>query len=206
MNTDHPSILGHELSWSQYRVTSQAMSAPSGILKILPSPRQKYQLGGIPDTLIHYKKGKSIADSVNVKSLRPRAAASIQSTGYRLPKYPFPVSPLEPRCSAPQEKAWRYSEITGLQTPFTATGAEAHQEKSTNRMNYVMDCRLIHALLATSLPAGYGCIEAAREWSCIAELRQQSCSIKTKYSCRNTWILKRSMENNSNYIKTKDWF
>lgn len=130
-------------------------------------------LGRVNSTLIHTHRGISILLQLDVTTPRPYSRLqTVCGTRGFVQKYPIPTLQTETFSQALcGETALKEVER------FTTNGASALWKKGhalgvPNEMNFTMDSRLIHCL-RNGLPLDIDVYDAA-EWSCIAELSQQS--------------------------------
>lgn len=130
-------------------------------------------LGKVNTTLIHTAKGMSILLQLNVTTPRPysRLQTVCGSKGF-IQKYPQPTLQ-----TAAGGKALEGEEVLAEIKKFATNDAarlwqEGNKKGVPNEMNYAMDSRLIHCL-RNGLPLDIDVYDAA-EWSCLAELSQQS--------------------------------
>lgn len=129
--------------------------------------------GKVNTTLIKTIKGVSILLQLDVTTPRPYSRLqTVCGTKGFVQKYPLPTYQLDTDKTAlqgdaalQQIEAFSHSEVSKI-------WQRGHSLGVPNEMNYTMDCRLIHCL-RNGLPLDIDVYDAA-EWSCLAELSQQS--------------------------------
>ncbi|MBR1446068.1 MAG: Gfo/Idh/MocA family oxidoreductase [Alloprevotella sp.] len=128
--------------------------------------------GNINNTLIRTILGRTILLQLDVTTRRPYSRLqTVCGTRGFVRKYPQPVVSFPEHDNLQGDAAWHVAEQY-----LTADPAQrwhhGHDMGVPNEMNYAMDSRLIHCLVR-GLPLDIDVYDAA-EWSCIAELSQES--------------------------------
>lgn len=131
------------------------------------------QLGRVNSTLIHTCKGISILLQLDVTTPRPyNRLQTVCATHGFVQKYPTPTLQTADFPNALIGEA-ALKEVEKYTTNETSLlWKKGHEMGVPNEMNYTMDSRLIYCL-RKGLPLDIDVYDAA-EWSCIAELSQQS--------------------------------
>ena len=130
-------------------------------------------LGRVNSTLIHTKKGISILLQLDVTTPRPyNRLQTVCATRGFVQKYPTPTLqtadfPNALTGEAALREAEKYTTSEASQV-----WKKGHEMGVPNEMNFTMDSRLIYCL-RNGLPLDIDAYDAA-EWSCLAELSQQS--------------------------------
>ena len=134
----------------------------------------KYKLGDMNTTLIQTKNNKTILLQYSISLPRPyNRLFSVCGTKGFAQKYPTPTLTLDPTGDTPYSTDEMKHILQQYEHPFiTHIGKPAQKEGIENIMNYMMDYRLIYCL-QKGLPLDIDVYDAV-EWSCIAELSEQS--------------------------------
>lgn len=130
------------------------------------------EIGHINNTLIQTQRGVSILLQLDVSTTRPyNRLQTVCGTQAFVQKYPLPTLQIKQQDLLIGEKA-----LTAMQSFATSQASrlwqKGHEMGVPNEMNYAMDMRLVHCL-QQGLPLDIDAYDAA-EWSCLAELTQQS--------------------------------
>lgn len=129
-------------------------------------------IGRVNTSLIQTENGVSVMLQLDVSTPRPysRLQTVCGSRGF-VQKYPLPTIQYEGKEALVGDDA-----LKEMQRYATSESSrlwiEGHEKGVENEMNYAMDARLIHCL-RNGLPLDIDVYDAA-EWSCLAELSQQS--------------------------------
>lgn len=128
--------------------------------------------GKINTSLIKTKLGTTILLQLDVTTPRPYSRMqTICGTKAYTQKYPVPIVQTLTEDAILGDDAIAYLQKYAV-SPAARLWMEGNEMKVKNPMNYAMDSRLIHCL-HEGLPLDIDVYDAA-EWSCLAELTQQS--------------------------------
>ncbi|MGL5260911.1 MAG: Gfo/Idh/MocA family protein [Bacteroides sp.] len=139
-----------------------------------PEAQLQYKVGDMNTTLIQTENNKTILLQYGISLPRPYSRLfTVCGTKGFAQKYPIPTLSLAPQGDTPLPQEEVEQLLQKYEHPFVSQiGKPAQKAGIQNSMNYMMDYRLIYCL-QQGLPLDIDVYDAV-EWSCIAELSEQS--------------------------------